>query len=98
MVEATRAIAGGGGFFPAVLLAERSRLAATRIDATLTAREVLELLARAGAMSVADIADELVLSVHTVRNHIKQLLTKLHARSQLEAVVIGARNVLVEMV
>ena len=97
LVDAIRAISTGGVFFPAVLLAERLRPGTTRPGATLTARElqVLQLLAQ--AMSVTDIAGELVLSVHTVRNHIKQVLAKLHARSQLEAVVIGARNGLVEI-
>ena len=97
LIEAIRAISTGGVFFHAVLLAQRLRPGATRVGATLTTREleVLQLLAR--AMSVGDIAEDLVLSVHTVRNHIKQVLAKLQARSQLEAVVIGARNGLVEI-
>ena len=52
-------------------------------------REVLELLAdghRAGA-----IADELGLSVLTVRNHIQAILRKLGCHSQLEAAALARR-------
>jgi DNA-binding NarL/FixJ family response regulator len=51
----------------------------------LTAREheVLQLL-HAGR-STSGIADDLVLSVHTVRNHIRNLTAKLGARTRLEA-------------
>jgi LuxR family maltose regulon positive regulatory protein len=35
---------------------------------------------------------ELFLSVHTVRNHVRNILTKLNARSRLEAVAIATRE------
>lgn len=55
----------------------------------LTARE-LEVLARlAAGRDVKGIAAELRISEHTVRGHVKAILQKLHARSQLQAVVIG---------
>lgn len=58
----------------------------------LSAREqqVLELLA-SGA-STADISDELVISPHTTRNHIRHVMQKLGARSRLEAVAIARRT------
>ena len=46
-------------------------------------REVLGLLAE--GMTNAAIADRLVVSVHTVRNHVANLSAKLGARSKLEA-------------
>jgi DNA-binding NarL/FixJ family response regulator len=58
-------------------------------DLTIREREVLGLLA--GGRSTTDIVHELSLSVHTVRNHIRNLLTKLHASSRLEAVAIAMR-------
>ena len=53
-------------------------------------REVLQLLAE--AMTTSEISSHLHLSVHTVRNHVRQILAKLGARSQLEAVVLGVRS------
>jgi DNA-binding NarL/FixJ family response regulator len=52
--------------------------------------EVLQLVAR--GLSNAAIAEELVVSVHTVRNHVANLSAKLAAHSKLEAVSIGLRN------
>jgi len=58
----------------------------------LTARE-LEVLARlAAGRDVKEIAGELQISEHTVRGHVKAILQKLHARSQLQAVVIGLQT------
>ena len=37
------------------------------------------------------IVETLFLSIHTVRNHIRNLLTKLQVRTRLEAVVVGTR-------
>lgn len=56
-------------------------------------REILRLLA-AGASTNA-ISEELMLSSHTVRNHIRHILAKLGAHSKLEAVAIATRNGLV---
>ncbi|MFE0098758.1 response regulator [Streptomyces sp. NPDC059009] len=58
----------------------------------LTAREheVLVLLAR--GQDLKTIAERLVLSRHTVRGHVKSVLAKLGAHSQLEAVVTATRR------
>lgn len=50
--------------------------------------EVLTLLSR--GLHVRPIARELRLSVHTVRGHVKKILSKLDCHSQLEAVVRAA--------
>lgn len=59
----------------------------TEPGATLTDREqqVLELLA--ATMSAAQISRHLKISPHTARNHIRSILAKLHAHTQLEAVL-----------
>ncbi len=51
--------------------------------------EVLELSAQ--GRSPEEIAAELYLSVHTVRNHIRNAMTKLQAHTKLEAVVKAVR-------
>ena len=57
-------------------------------------REILDLLAK--GLSNADIAGELTISVHTVRNHVANLSAKLGAHSKLEVLAIAVRRGLVE--
>lgn len=63
----------------------------------LTAREmeVLRLVAR--GMSNRDIATELFISENTVKNHIRNMLEKLHLHSRMEAVVYAVREKLLEI-
>ncbi len=95
LAQAVRIVHGGGAIFPADLLVALS--AANRPDEPLTEREleILDELAR--ARPLASIASQHHLSIHTVRNHVRSILTKLGAHSQLEAVVIAARSGLVEL-
>ena len=62
---------------------------------TLTPREleVLGLLAQGHAN--AEIGERLLISTNTVRNHVQSVLTKLGARSRLDAVAIATRQGLV---
>jgi len=64
----------------------------------LTARElgVLQLLGR--GHSTETIAEELFISVNTVRNHVANILSKLGVHSKLEAVAIAAREKLINIV
>jgi DNA-binding NarL/FixJ family response regulator len=57
-------------------------------------REILDLLAR--GLSNADIAQQLTISVHTVRNHVANLSAKLGAHSKLEVLSIAVRDGLVD--
>jgi DNA-binding NarL/FixJ family response regulator len=61
--------------------------ASPRRGPSLTPREseVLELLGQ--GFDTSAIADQLGLSVHTARGHVKKILAKLHAHTQLEAVI-----------
>jgi DNA-binding NarL/FixJ family response regulator len=65
-------------------------------DKLLTAREleVLKLLAR--ARGTEEIAAELYISPHTVRNHVSNILVKLGAHSKLEAVANAVRERIIE--
>jgi putative two-component system response regulator len=53
-------------------------------------REVLQLLAE--GLSTEEIAERLVLSMHTIRNHIQRVMGKLNAHSRLEAVTTAVRE------
>jgi two-component system response regulator DevR len=63
-------------------------------DLTRREREVLNLLA--DGRSNPAIAAHLVISVHTVRNHVQNVLAKLGAHSKLEAVAVAAREGLLD--
>jgi DNA-binding NarL/FixJ family response regulator len=64
-------------------------------DLTGREREVLGLLAE--GLSTEEIVVHLVLSPHTVRNHIRSVLAKLGAHSRLEAVAVAARAGLIRL-
>lgn len=64
-------------------------------DLTEREREVLQLLAE--GLGTAELAERLVVSTHTVRNHVRNLTAKLDAHSKLEAVAIALREGLVEV-
>ncbi|MGC4154086.1 MAG: response regulator transcription factor [Propionicimonas sp.] len=100
--RARRALAAGahavlpkGGRLDDVLHALRTRIprqasAEYRDPLTPREREVLSLLA--DGADVRSIARTLELSPYTVRDHVKAILAKLDARTQLEAVVVAARE------
>jgi DNA-binding NarL/FixJ family response regulator len=67
------------------------RAAASPVAVTLTPRELEVLALLAEGCSPPAIAVRLVMSIYTARGHVKNLLRKLGAHSQLEAVVIGTR-------
>jgi DNA-binding NarL/FixJ family response regulator len=62
------------------------------VGGDLTRREADVLHLVGAGLSNRDIADELRISVNTVRNHVQRVLAKLGAHSKLEAVAIAARN------
>ncbi len=74
------------------MAAEREQLPAP----VLTAREleVLKLVAR--GMSNKDVADELYISENTVKNHVRNILEKLHLHSRMEAVMYAVRKRLLD--
>lgn len=63
----------------------------------LSSRELEILQWLANGTPTGRIATELYLSEHTVRNHIRNILTKLGAHSRLEAVAIAARDGLIDL-
>lgn len=98
LVEAVRRTHVGDAYIPAQMLASLlprigRKQRTIGDDLTSREREVLELLG--SGLSNRDVAAELVLSVHTVRNHVQNLLVKLQAHSKLEAVAIATREGLI---
>jgi DNA-binding NarL/FixJ family response regulator len=103
LVAGIRAAAAGDSLLSPGLAAkllgrirEPSPASRGRVDAALLSDrelEVLELLARGKAN--ADIARELYLSPHTVRNHISNILSKLQIANRTEAAAYAIRSGLV---
>lgn len=87
LCKAVRAVSEGRTVLHAGLRADASM----RRPPSLTRRElqVLELLG--DGRSNRDIADALVISENTVKNHVRRLYEKLQVRSRTEAVVLGVR-------
>lgn len=98
VISAVRSAAAGEAVVSPEMLARllprlQRRAQSGRTELTDREREVLALLA--DGLSNASIAGKLFVSVHTVRNHIANLCSKLGAHSKLEALSIGLRRGLV---
>lgn len=94
VVTAVHAAARGELAFPASALARmipRMR-GGNASSGALTPRELEVLQLLADGRSTKDIADELVVSASTVRNHVQRILGKLDAHSKLEAVTVAVRQ------
>jgi DNA-binding NarL/FixJ family response regulator len=94
LIMAIRAVLRGEIRVPQSLLDDlaahlRPRSPTLGADLTQREHEVLGLLA-AGA-STTQMVETMFVSIHTVRNHIRNVLAKLDARSRLEAVAIATR-------
>jgi DNA-binding NarL/FixJ family response regulator len=92
-----RNVAGGRSIFPprvsAVLLRRLSNLASqpqsARRDLVLTAREAQILKMLELGRSNRDIAERLDIAVHTVKNHVHNLFTKLGVGTRAEAAALS---------
>jgi DNA-binding NarL/FixJ family response regulator len=92
LVATTRAAAQGVSHFThdamAVLNQASPRTHAAQNPLTARELQILQLIAESKA--TGEIATELFLSQHTVRNHVRHILRKLHARTKLESIVRAA--------
>ena len=95
LAEAIRTVGDGDALLaPQITRRLVERFAAPRLDAPtalgeLTEREVdvLRLIAR--GLTNADIADELVVSLATVKTHVGRILMKLSLRDRIQAVILA---------
>ncbi|HYF47723.1 MAG TPA: response regulator transcription factor [Acidimicrobiales bacterium] len=92
LVAAVEAVASGHRLFPAV----REPVRRDRRGLTSRELEVLSLLDQ--GVTTQGIAESLLLSQHTVRNHIQRLCQKLDAHSRIEALAIARRRQLLPAV
>lgn len=86
LVSAMFAVSKGRVLFSLSESSRKSPMPPAGTPAGLTAREMEVLRLLAAGEGTQSIADLLTLSPHTVRNHVKNLLTKLGAHSRLQAV------------
>ena len=99
LVSAIRGVLNGQVQVPPDLMTEliahlRQRPSAQGSELTVRELELLRLIA--AGHSTSEIASELYLSVHTVRNHVARILTKLQAHTRLEAVAVAVRHGLID--
>lgn len=94
IVRAIRAVAAGESYVPAHLA---KKLSERNLHATLSPREteVLQLVARGKANK--EIADELGLSIPTVKTHLAHILEKLDAPDRTRAVTVAMERGLLRM-
>jgi len=104
VVGAVRAARAGETLLPRSVIAGISdRLAAARTRVAerpsigpLTARELQILRAMADGRPMQEICERLSISRNTLRTHVGNIMTKLHAHSKLEAVTVALRNGIIE--
>ena len=94
MLRAIRTATPGSLVVNPLLLArliDQPRTARPSLARPLSQRELSVLTRMADGQDVTTIARELFISTHTCRGHVKNILSKLGAHSQLEAVIIAVR-------
>lgn len=100
-VEGLRTIADGGFHasptLASTLLSVLSRRSTGSAHTTLTAREIEVLDQASRGHSNREIAEALGIAENTVKNHLRNILEKLHLHSRLEAVLHAVREGLVSL-
>ena len=94
LVDSVRsAHAGNAPISPSLLARLLPSLAhdGKHVRASLTRRELEVVQLLAGGASNQAIAERLFISLHTVRNHVQRIITKLGVHSKLEAVAVATR-------
>lgn len=96
LLQAIRQVHGGEPYVEPRLAPDFLRqLSRPRAESVLSAREreILQLLA--DGCSNREVSERLVLSVETVKTHVKHILAKLEAEHRTQAVAIGIRQALI---
>lgn len=93
--EAVRRVAAGESLLPATIA---SKLAESMARPELTKRELQILEYIANGRSNKEIGQILFISEHTVKTHVKSILTKLDAIGRTEAIAVGIKRGLIKPV
>jgi len=94
LIPAIRAIAAGGRWIPRDVA---SRLAVRKEDEALTPREIEVLREIAKGRANKEIASNLAISENTVKDHLKNILGKLHVAARTEAVTAAVQRGIIEL-
>jgi DNA-binding NarL/FixJ family response regulator len=94
LIPAIRAVAAGGRWIPRDVA---SRLAVRNTYEELTHREIDVLKEIALGRANKEIAHDLAISEHTVKDHIKSILGKLHVSARTEAVTAAVQRGIIEL-
>jgi len=94
LVETIRIVHGGGRRIPSEIAQE---IAEHAIDDKLTVRELEILKCVAQGHSNKIVASDLNISEHTVKNHLKSILSKLDADDRTHAVMIAVKRGYIEV-
>jgi len=89
LLETIRMVHAGQRRIPPAIASEMAEHAT---DDHITARELEVLTGVSQGHSNKSIADNLVISEHTVKNHLKNILSKLHASDRTHAVTIALKR------
>ena len=91
--ESVRKVAAGGSLFPATIASKVAESMA-RPELSKRERQVLECIAN--GRSNKEIGQILFISEHTVKTHVKSVLTKLDAIGRTEAIAVGIKRGLIK--
>ena len=94
LVPALRAVAAGQNWIPKDVA---SQLASRKMWEELTPREVQVLNELAKGLANKEIADILNISEHTVKDHLKNILGKLHVADRTEAVTTAIQRGIIQL-
>lgn len=94
LIPALRAVAAGQRWIPAEVA---NRLASRNLFEKLTAREVGVLHELAKGLANKEIADVLHITEHTVKDHLKAILGKLHVADRTEAVTTAVQRGIIHL-
>jgi len=94
LIPALRAVAAGQKWIPREISA---RLASRKMFEELTARELEVLQQISKGLANKEIGDVLKITEHTVKDHLKHILGKLHVADRTEAVTVALQRGIIQL-
>jgi len=94
LIPALRAVAAGQRWIPKEIA---TRLASRNLFEELTPRELQVLEQAAKGLANKEIADVLKITGHTVKDHLKSILGKLHVADRTEAVTVAIQRGIIHL-